>query len=231
MDRIYNDLIQDETGPVKFEYAPSNLKYLKMKNHDFPWSIVSKEFSFIFETILSNNLKRGFEACTGLGLSALAAGMAMKITDGHVVTMDSYIEEKLNTFMYNSAEIKKTLNINSDGYKNILHLIKKFNLEKKLIAEIGWSPDDIGNIIEKHFTEPLDYIFIDSGHTEQLLFKEIQSFLPYVNEETVWLFHDIIPSLWTNKIENFCREKLKKKMVVKLTPEQGCSNLGILENL
>lgn len=229
MEKIYNEIISDKEMPFQFEYVPNHsIKYLKLKKHDFPWSIVSKEFSFIFETITSNGLKRGFEACTGLGLSALAAGMAMKVTDGKVITLDAYVEEFLNTYIY-SSDMKKIINEDSDGFKNIQYIIKKYKLEKTLIAEIGWSPDDISKTIEKHFTDKLDYIFIDSGHTEEQLFKEIQAFLPYTNQDTIWLFHDIIPTLWTPKIENFCNKNLRKKMSIKLSSNQGCSNLGILE--
>lgn len=230
MEKLYKELIEDKNCPVQFEYAPSQLLHLKFKNHNFPWSIVSKEFNYIFDTIVSNNLKRGFEACTGIGLSALSSGMAMKVTGGKVITLDAYIEEFFDNFVY-PKNVQKIIVDNSDGYKNINYLINKFSLEKNLFAEVGWSPDDIPNVIEKHFSEPLDYIFIDSGHTEEQLFKEIKTLVPYTNSNTIWLFHDVIPTMWTETITEYCKNTLSKKMNVILDSSQGCSNLGILEKL
>jgi hypothetical protein len=231
MEKIYDSLVGDNEPPIKFEYVPHlfpNIKYLKFKNHSFPWSIVPKEFSFLYETIVGNNLKKGFEACTGIGMSALAAGMAMKITEGKIVTIDSYIEERLNTDIYDS-NLRLEKIIESDGYKNIQYLIKKHSLQNNLIAEIGWSPEDIPSLIEKNYNEPLDYVFIDSAHNEEQLMKEIIALTPYSDKNTHWLFHDIIPTLWTTKIQNYCIQNFNKRMKVVLPESMGCSNLGILE--
>jgi hypothetical protein len=226
---MFNELINLNDAPIPFETV--NLwqggHSLKHKGHDFPWSVTQKEYDFLHSIIVDNNLKNGIDLCTGIGISALSAAMAMKKTGGKLVTIDAYVEEYFNHFTYKSKKII----YDSDGYKNIIYLRDKFNLQKELIAEIGWSPDDVPTIIERNFDEMLDFVFIDGGHTEEQLFKDISCILPYTNENTFWLFHDCIDALWTKKIQDFCFEKMNSILRIQCPISEGNHNLGQLFRL
>lgn len=226
MQKMFNQLLDLSDAPLPFESVDIWQKdiSLKFKKHNFPWSITQKEYNFLNSIILNNNLKKGLDLCTGIGISALAAAMAMKQTSGKLITIDAYVEEYYNHFTYESKKII----YDSDGYKNISFFRKKFELENYLIPEIGWSPDDVPSLIEKNFDSPLDYIFIDGGHTEEQLLKDISCILPYTSEKTFWLFHDCIDTLWTKKIQDFCFDNLKSILKIQCPISEGCHNLGQL---
>lgn len=212
-------------APLQFESVDMGKDIsLKFKNHAFPWSITQKEYNFLESIIIDNNLKRGIDLCTGIGISALAAAMAMKKTGGKLITIDAYVEEYYNHFTYGS---KKVI-YESDGYVNISFLRDRFDLKEHLIPEIGWSPDDVPTLIEKNFNEPLEYVFIDGGHTEEQLLKDISCILPYTTKNTFWLFHDCIDTLWTKKVQDFCFEHMNSLLRVQCPVSEGCHNLSQL---
>jgi len=225
MSEMFKKLIELPNHPTPLEFSPKG--HLKFRDKPYPWSIVEKEFDFLYNTIAENNLKRGFEACTGIGMSALAAGLAMKQTGGLLVTIDAYIEEHIGSPHY--ANQTPMVIENSMGFKNINFLIAHFQLENHLIPEVGWSPDDVPTKIEKHFTAPLDYVFIDGGHFDHQVLKDIKCILPYTNQETHWLFHDVDEhNGWNKEAHDFCYNVLKKSIKIMLPHSQGCENLSIL---
>lgn len=223
-ENFYQTLVELTDAPTLLEFTAG--KHLKFVDRNFPWSIVEKEFKLLYNTIVDNKLKRGFEACTGIGMSALAAAMAMQETGGLVVTIDAYIEETLNDTNY--ANHKKSVYTDSRGYKNINFLIEKFELKDFVVPVAGWSPDDVPAYIEKHFTEPLEYVFIDGGHFEHQVIKDIECLLPYTNDNTFWMFHDVNLPCWTPACDRYCREKLNRTMKILLPASEGCNNLGML---
>jgi hypothetical protein len=220
---IFNKIVSLTGGPVEYERTRSG--HLKLKNHDYPWSIVEREFTFLFETIVNNKLTRGYEACTGVGISGLAAALGMKQTGGKIVSLDAYVEERLNNYNYDDQKI---LLENADGYKSVFYLRDEFDVKDQFFPEVGWTPDDVGTIIERHYTEPLDYVFIDGGHKPDQLLLDIKAVIPYTNESTIWTFHDCNPSLWSDGIANFCREHLSAELQIVCPSSEGCNDLGIL---
>jgi hypothetical protein len=219
----YNDLIELKDGPV--QYVPTGGGHLRLANHPYPWSIVNREFDFIYNTIVDNKLTRGYEACTGVGISGLAAALAMKETGGKIVSLDAYVEERLNFYNYDNQKI---LLENADGYKSVFYLREKFKVEDQFLPEVGWTPDDVPAVIEKHFTEPLDYVFIDGGHVPSQLILDIEAVLPYTNDNTFWLFHDANHNLWTQPVIDYCREKLNSELKIMCPHQEGCCDLGML---
>jgi len=224
---MFKELLNLKDAPFPFEVVSSYPSSLKQKAHDFPWSITQKEYDFLHSIIVDNNLKNGIDLCTGLGISALSAAMAMKKTGGKLVTIDAYVEEYFNHFTYKSKKVVH----DSDGYRNIMYLRDKFDLQNELIAEVGWSPDDVPTIIERNFNTAIDFVFIDGGHTEDQLFKDISCILPYTNENTFWLFHDCVDALWTKKIQDFCFEKMNSILKIQCSVSEGNHNLGQLFKL
>jgi hypothetical protein len=107
-------------------------------------------------------------------------------------------------------------------------LREEFDVKEHFFPEVGWSPDDVGTIIEKHYTEPLDYVFIDGGHKPDQLLLDIKAVIPYTNNDTTWTFHDCNSSLWTDDVANFCKKQFKSELVIACPASAGCNDLGIL---
>jgi hypothetical protein len=223
---MFNRITALRGGPVEYEQVPTG--HLKLKNHQFPWSVVETEFNWITDLIVKNNLKRGYEACTGVGISGLAAALGMKQTGGKIVSLDAYVEERLNNYNYDDQKI---LLENADGYKSVFYLRDEFDVKDQFFPEVGWTPDDVGTIIERHYTEPLDYVFIDGGHKPDQLLLDIKAVIPYTNESTIWTFHDCNPSLWTPEVANFCQEQFGARLEIVCPSSAGCNDLGILVKL
>lgn len=165
---------------------------LKMSNHYNPWSLQEDEALIVYNTIVRNNLEKGLEIATAFGISSIAIGQALKKTAGKLVTIDAYVEEnfdlcdkyELNTRLVKSAE-------EADGYKMANKLIRYLNLEDIVFTEVGWSPDVVPSVIEKHFTtSKLDFAFIDGGHSVEQIHADVLSVLPFLGEDCIVIFHD-----------------------------------------
>jgi predicted O-methyltransferase YrrM len=222
-----SELCSEQIGPCGFEFVrDGNVNSnLKLKTKAFPWSIVQREFDYLYNIIVDNNLKRGFEACTGVGISALAAGLAMKQTSGKIVTLDAYIEEYLENPDYHGQKI---LNIDSLAFQTVQALIAKYQLENILVPVVGWTPDNVPANIEANFTEPLDYVFIDGGHTPSQLLQDINVVLPYTNKDTYWLFHDAADNVFNYQVAEFVFRTIGKSRVIVCPVSEGCNDLAIL---
>jgi len=220
-----SELCSEQIGPSGFEFTPSG--HLKLKTKKFPWSVVQREFEYLYRTIVDNNLTRGFEACTGVGISGLAVGLAMKQTGGKIVTLDAYIEESLETPDYDGSE--PVLNHNAVAFETVHALIAKYQLQNILVPVVGWTPDNVAENIEANFTDKLDYVFIDGGHTPTQLIKDIAAVLPYTNNNTHWLFHDADTNVFDRQVAHFVNENIGKKLRIVCPSSEGCNNLAILE--
>jgi hypothetical protein len=227
---VYERITTLRYGPVGYEYTISS--NLKLRSHPFPWSIVASEFDTLYNIIVLNNLKRGYEACTGVGISGLAAALAMKETGGKVVSLDCYVEEHNNYWEYNDEKFnsEKTKVTDSDGYKSVFYLRELFDVQNQFIPEIGWTPNDVPATLEKHYSEPLDYVFIDGGHLPAQVIADIEAVLPYTDKQTIWTFHDAFPQVWTNDVVDFCKNNLNGELKIICPSSKGASNLGIIIN-
>jgi hypothetical protein len=185
---MYNTIVN--LDPKEFKYELNDRGNLKFNLKKYPWSIKEDEFNFIRSVIEKNNLKRGVEISTGVGISSLAAGLGFSKTGGRLLTIDAYIEESLEDWaIYEGAN--KQLYHEAIGYKSVQFLRDVFHLEEHVFPEVGWSPDDTGKLIEKLFVkQKLDYAFIDGGHFTDQIIKDIDSVLPYLGEHFVLLLHD-----------------------------------------
>ena len=224
---MLEEILKFDDGPVGYER--SGRGHIKMKGHAVPYSIMQKEWDFLHNIVVENNLQRGFELATAFGISGSAIGTAFKKTGGKFVTMDAYVEEKYdNAGKYEHFE--KEVYDKSDGYKSVKYLVEKFGLQDTMFPEIGWSPDDVGSIIGKHFTEKLDFVFLDAGHFEGQMIKDIDAIKPHLAEKFAFVFHDIYPWSCTEKVHSHVREVFGKSIVIELPYPQG-ENMGVIKNL
>jgi predicted O-methyltransferase YrrM len=225
---MFEEIIKIEDGPVKYELSGSN--HIKMQGHEFPLSIKQEEFDFLTKLVVDNKLKRGFECATAFGISSLASALGFKQTGGKLVTMDAYIEEKCkNAGAYKNFE--RQVYEQADGYKSVKHLIKHFELEKTLFPEIGWSPDDVEETINKHFgNKKLDFVFLDAGHFPEQMIKDISAIAPYLDKKFVFVFHDIYSWSFNDDVHKLCMDLFGKNVEIKIPHPQG-ENLGYIWNL
>jgi predicted O-methyltransferase YrrM len=223
----FKDIIELKDGPVG--YADNGRGNLKMVQHPYPYSIKQEEFNFLRNLIVDNNLQRGYECATAFGISSTALGLGFKETGGKIVTMDAYIEEsKGNPGSY--RDIQREVYDKADGYKSVKYLIEQFGLENTLFPEIGWSPDDTETCIRRHFSEPLDFVFIDAGHFPEQMIKDIDAFLPLLGEKYVLAFHDVYDHSFSQAVHDHLFEKTGQKVNIELYYPRG-ENLGVVINL
>lgn len=222
------DKITDlKDGPVQYEMTNTN--NIKMVQHPYPYSIKEAEFNFLTDLITKHNLQRGYECATAFGISSLAIGLGFKNTGGKCVTMDAYIEEKCKDpgkYEHFAREVYDQ----ADGYKSVKYLIEQFGLQENLYPEIGWSPDDTETAVRKHITEPLDFVFIDAGHFEHQMIKDIDAFIPLLGEKYVIAFHDVYPWSYTDKVHEHLFNRLGKRVEIAV-PHPAGENLGVIINL
>jgi len=223
----FEKIITFVDGPVQYEMTWSS--NIKMKQHPYPYSIKKEEFDFLTNVITENNLKNGYECATAFGVSSCAIGLGFKNTGGKCVTMDAYIEEKCgNPGAYKDFEGQ--VYEKSDGFKSVKYLIEKFELQNHLFPEIGWSPDNTESAIKKHLNEPLDFVFIDAGHFEEQMIKDIDSFFPFLGERYIIMFHDVYSWSFTDKVHQHVKQLTGKDVEI-VVPHPKGENLGMIKCL
>lgn len=186
---------------------------LKLSNHFHPFSLMESEANIVYDIIINNNLQYGYEIATAFGISSSAIGQALKETNGLLVTMDAYIEEIYNDCNKYTMD-SKMLNPESDGRKMAKKLYEFLEIENHVISEVGWSPDDVDGVIQKHFSDKkLDFAFIDGGHSGEQIDADVKSIISYMNDNFVIFFHDsgcVLKTTWDflsdngfNNLKNF----------------------------
>jgi hypothetical protein len=185
----YDEIIRaTQCGPTPYEWEPGGC--LKMVNHYHPFSIKPVEFRTIHEFIVANGLQRGFEIGTGLGLSALAASLAMLATHGRMITLDSFIEERHNHYLA-YTDVTDVYDESADAYRALAHLRSVLGLEKVLVQCIGRSPESVASSIRAHYGEgKLDYVMIDAEHTDAGLMRDLEAVRPFLAERHAIFLHD-----------------------------------------
>jgi len=178
-----------ELESVGGEFADS----IKLTNHFHPWSLRETEAKIVYDVIRKNNLQKGFEVATAFGISSAVAGQAFKETAGQLVTLDAYIEEKLNhcgAYDINTRTVQEAGQ--ADGYKMASALHKELGIDSSVSLAVGWSPDAVPDVIEKTFGKgvKLDYFFIDGGHSFEQIHADTLVLLPYMGEDCVVFYHD-----------------------------------------
>jgi predicted O-methyltransferase YrrM len=176
-----------------FANSPGVAASLRMKGVHQPWSLKEVEFHIMQETVKINGLLRGYEVATAFGISTLGIGLGFKETGGRLVTMDAYIEENsVDGAAYRHEFDKKFYD--SKGYRSVTNLIKCYGLQETVYPTVGWSPIDTVSCLSGTFNldkEKLDFVFIDAGHWDEALLKDVQSVLPFLNQDKYVIFiHD-----------------------------------------
>lgn len=157
----------------------------------FPISINESEFNFMHDTIVQNNLQKGFELSTGTGISTIGIGRAFAHTGGSLISMDSYYEEDTQLLAtvdhpkYSDADVQRIKN-SVKAYKFINHIVQLENLPVDL--KVGWSPDDVITTLKD---QVIDFAFFDCPKSDAEFARDIITIYPFLNKEKFFVFvHD-----------------------------------------
>ncbi len=155
-------------------------------NGRLPYSISEAEFNFMKDYIIKHDLKRGFDLATGTGISALAIGWALKQTGGTLLSVDSYIEEKIQAQSLNNVS-----QVGDDKpYENNKRLMSLFDLDN-VHLEKGIAPHDCIMFMEKYQMTPLDFAFLDCPKNAPAFVRDITYIKKYLSEDKFAIFwHD-----------------------------------------
>ena len=191
--KTYQELIElSNTFGLRFRLSRiANMDFLKLSNHWHPFSMTETEGRIVYNYIIENNLKNGFEVATAFGVSSCVIGQALQKTGGKLVTMDSYVEEHFGDCSEYNVNDRETIEPEeSDCYLMANKLVETLGLSEIVKLEVGWSPEDNSNIIKKHFDTKLDFCFIDGGHSPEQIDKDVRSLVKHMSEKCVMFFHD-----------------------------------------
>jgi predicted O-methyltransferase YrrM len=179
----------------KHEYSKWDASY-KLKTRDFPYSCTLEEGLVLYYLIRENKLTNGYEIATAFGLSTIFLALGAERTGGRVVTLDCYIEESKESYIYSPEEIEEhvsTLHERiSAGYQpNGLEMARKLaalaSVQDRIDFKVGTSPQNVAASLEGR---RIDFAFIDGGHfgdQPTLDFEAVQSSL---GEKCAVFFHD-----------------------------------------
>lgn len=231
----------EENWDIKYEtfrvWTESESPALRMAHKPYPVGLKEMEAQFIHDFILEHGLRWGFEVATGFGASALAAGLAFKETGGKLVTMDAYIEEdRGDPNVYRGAADETTFtNKNADGYVSAKNLAERYGLLwVTLVPVVGSSPGDVDSVIRDFFEIPmldgasLDYVFIDAGHWDEAVRRDLDAVFPFLAKRRAVFFHDV--HCFSGDTIAYIEGKLGGKLVTAVKPPNGW-NLSYVSNL
>ena len=168
----------------------------KLKTKKFPYSCTDEEGLMLYFTIVENNFKSGFEIATAFGYSTAYLGLAFQKTGGKCISLDCYIEEFKEDFLYDESELisaseKIRLEIESGNLPVGLDMAKKIarRLGTENVTEfrVGLSPNNVPEVIGER---KIDFAFIDGGHFGEQPTKDFLAVLPYLSDKCAVLFHD-----------------------------------------
>ena len=237
MENEFLEISQLQWGPVKYNFFGLfdnesqhmvTSHCLSMSNHSFPISIRQNEFEFLKKLIVEYNLKNGFELATAFGVSTVALGLGFKQTGGKLITMDAYIEEHLDTHLYDDANYQKYQD--TDGWKSVNYLIEHFRLKDVVTPDIGWSPEDTGTVIARNTTKKIDFVFLDAGHFPEQVKKDLNVIKSFLDEKYMIVLHDYYPSVYPPYIVNWVIETFGVEPKIVLPSPIG-DNMAILTNM
>ena len=175
-------------------YCKTNIQYQVSSNPDhyglsidgkLPYSISEYEFNYIKDFIILNNLKNGYELATGIGISTIAIAQGLKVNNGKLITVDSYLEEKIQD--------QPISNINVGEDESLLRNIKMFKsllLSDTVKAYKDFSPN-CSSILDKEFNNDIDFVFFDCPKSADDFIRDATILKNKINKHKFAIFvHD-----------------------------------------
>lgn len=172
----------------------------KLKTKKFPYSLTDEEGLVLHKLVADCGFREGYEIATAFGYSSLYLGLAFKKTGGRLVTVDAYVEESEENFLYSedtarerAARFKEALvagrlNELPEGLQFAAENARVLGLQDIIQFEIAFSPDGIPPILNNRL---LDFAFIDGGHFGEQPILDVNAVLPNLCKDRFALvFHD-----------------------------------------
>lgn len=172
----------------------------KLKTKKFPYSLTDEEGLVLHKLVADCGFREGYEIATAFGYSSLYLGLAFKKTGGRLVTVDAYVEESEENFLYSedtarerAARFKEALergrlNELPEGLQFAAENARVLGIQDVIQFEIGFSPDGIPPILNNRL---LDFAFIDGGHFGEQPILDVDAILPNLRKDRFALvFHD-----------------------------------------
>lgn len=200
---------------------------ISMTNHNFPLSVRYDEFEFLKNLVVKYNLKSGFELATAFGVSTIALGTGFKQTNGKLLTMDAYVEERQEVYTQEYADT--STNYDADGFKSVNYLIEHFRLKDVVNPQIGWSPDDVKSIVSNHNRKTFDFVFLDGGHSPKQIINDLYAIRPFLEKEFVMVLHDYFENVFTDEVKNTIKFLFNIEPVIELEQPFG-DNMAVIYN-
>jgi hypothetical protein len=151
-----------------------------------PISINEHEFNYMHDFIIKHKLVCGYELATGTGISAISSAIALKKNDGILVTMDNYIEEKIQEQQIKFDNDNEATS--SESYNFVTKILKHYSLDNVDLV-IGNSPKDSVMIFNKN-NYKFDYVFLDCPKCDDDFERDILSIKNNLSGRFAIFVHD-----------------------------------------
>jgi predicted O-methyltransferase YrrM len=184
-DVVHSDVDLDEYDKSK-----------KLKEKNFPYSCSDEEGLILYLAVKKFKLIKGFEVATAFGYSSLFLGLALKENNGKLTSIDCYIEEWKDSYLYSLDELVGAVEIVRQDITNGICPIglnyaisnrDKLGMKDVIEYKIGISPSDLSVILDN---QKIDVAFIDGGHFGEQPTKDFLGILPFLEEKCIVFFHD-----------------------------------------
>lgn len=154
---------------------------------DYPISLTNEEGGILYEMILQNGLKNGFEVATGFGMSSFWAGLALRETGGRLISMDSYIEEQSGSWNYTPHQAAQVVRHEEPrGLRFAKRAATQLGLLPCVSYAVGVSPEDVPSMLAG---QTIDYAFIDRLHYSGQPLRDFMALAPYLAPRCLVAFH------------------------------------------
>lgn len=200
--------------PIKLE--STGYGHLKMINHPVPYSIKEREFHYLQQVIEINELKRGLEIGTGLGIATLALSMGFKTTEGKLISIDSYQEEQLSSIH------------STDGCIVAKYLLNHYGTSNHVELFVDFSPTSIATLIKNNFGEQkLDFVLIDGEHKESSIMADIKAVIPFLDSPSFLFIANVYDYYITPEIRDYIKSIFNQDITIGVAHPDG-ENLGFV---
>ena len=129
--------------------------------------------------------KTAFVIGNSFGWSSLAVGLLNP--ESQVVAIDAGFDENSIEGLEVTNQLSASLGLGVTAVKAV-------------------SPDGVDQVIAEHLGAPVDFVFIDGLHTNEQVFKDYAALKPYMSENGVFLFHDVVSCGLRSGIERIAED-------------------------
>jgi hypothetical protein len=172
----------------------------KLKTKKFPYSLTDEEGLILYKLVTDAGLTNGYEIATAFGYSSFYLGLGFKKNGGRLVSVDAYVEETEENFIYDEETAKSRADMYTDlrrkgelhklpeGLKFAILGAQQLGIDDVVRYEIGFSPVSVPGLLHG---QKLDFAFIDGGHFGEQPCIDVDAVMPFMNlDKCIMMFHD-----------------------------------------